>query len=126
MPGLLVARSDLSSDCSTFHCQNELPLAVVGAFIRLGRKYDIKYLYDSAVARLLSRRPTTIEEYEEAMHSKLNPHKPTVKSSPDFAFDIVALASENNVLCVLPCAYYRVIRKNSLVIIQIPGKLQCV
>ncbi|KAJ7799134.1 hypothetical protein B0H14DRAFT_2904245 [Mycena olivaceomarginata] len=83
----------------TFHCQNELPLAVVGAFIRLGRKYDIKYLYDSAVARLLSRRPTTIEEYEEAMHSKLNPHKPTVKSSPDLAFDIVALASENNVLC---------------------------
>jgi hypothetical protein len=122
-----VARSDLSSDCSTFLCVEEFPLAVVGAFLRLGRKYDIEYLHESAVARLISRYPANIEEYEEVVHSKLNPHKPTVEPSPDSPFDIVTLASENNVLSVLPCAYYNwVVRLNSLVIIQIPGKLQCV
>ncbi|KAJ7307063.1 hypothetical protein DFH08DRAFT_1051824 [Mycena albidolilacea] len=97
----------------TFYCQKELPLAVVGAFIRLGRKYDFMDLYDSAVVRLMSRCPTTLEEYDEAMHSP-NPHKPTVENYAGLYMDIVALASQNHVLCVLPSAYYRVVRSNSL------------
>ncbi|KAJ6519075.1 hypothetical protein C8R45DRAFT_950164 [Mycena sanguinolenta] len=87
-----------------FHCQQTLPLAVVGAFIRLGRKYDFEDLFDSAVARLISTCPATLEEYDA-----LRGRSSTVEWYTGAYLDIIALASENNVLSALPCAYYRAV-----------------
>ncbi|KAF8216825.1 hypothetical protein K438DRAFT_1658313 [Mycena galopus ATCC 62051] len=86
----------------TFLSQTVIPLAAVGALIRLGRKYDFKDLFDSAVARITSQYPTTFQEYD-AMQGTTG----TIKFYPGFHFDVVTLASENNILSALPTAYYR-------------------
>ncbi|KAJ6519076.1 hypothetical protein C8R45DRAFT_950166 [Mycena sanguinolenta] len=86
-----------------FHCQQTLPLAVVSAFIRLGRKYDFKELFDSAVARLTSMCPMTLEEYDVVSESD---RLKTIEGYSGLTIDLISLASENNVLSVLPCAYY--------------------
>ncbi|KAF8216886.1 hypothetical protein K438DRAFT_1559130 [Mycena galopus ATCC 62051] len=97
-----------------FHCQKRLPLAAVGALIRLGRKYDFGYLFKSAVARLTSINPTTLEEYD-AMPASADIELSTIEWYWGWELDIIALASENNILSVLPCAYLRVVERYSLV-----------
>ncbi|KAF8216802.1 hypothetical protein K438DRAFT_1925832 [Mycena galopus ATCC 62051] len=89
-----------------FHCQNTLPLSVVAALIRLGRKYDFKYLFDSAVARLTSAYPASLDKDEGLPLG--------IKFYPAVDFDIVTLASENNILAALPRAYYEVVKKSTL------------
>ncbi|KAJ6593499.1 hypothetical protein B0H19DRAFT_1246259 [Mycena capillaripes] len=63
----------------TFLEQTAVPFPVIAAFVRLGRKYDFKDLLDSALARLAFHNPSTLEAYD---------------------------AHENNILTVLPCAYW--------------------
>jgi hypothetical protein len=106
----LKACSDFILTCSTFHCQKVLPFPVVGALVRLGRKYDFKDLFDSAVARLTSRYPTTLQAFDALV---LQPT--TMEYYGALDFDIVTLASENNILSVLPCAYYRLLNQFNLV-----------
>ncbi|KAJ7250527.1 hypothetical protein B0H12DRAFT_1019195 [Mycena haematopus] len=86
-----------------FHCEKVLPLPVVGALIRLGRKYDFQYLLDSAVARLTAEFPATLKDYD-ALRSMQ-----TIPSYRGLLFDVMTLASDNNILSVLPCVYYKVI-----------------
>ncbi|KAJ7656279.1 hypothetical protein DFH06DRAFT_991924 [Mycena polygramma] len=87
----------------TFLAQKMLPLQAVGALIRLGRKYQFKDLLDSVVGRLIRENPTTLEEYDATKA------KSTESIEPYRAiwFDMVSLASENNILAALPCAYFR-------------------
>ncbi|KAJ7809055.1 hypothetical protein B0H14DRAFT_2867809 [Mycena olivaceomarginata] len=92
---------------TTFHCQKTLPLAVVGAFIRLGRKYDFKDLFDSAVGRLTSQWPMTLAEYDTRAGG-------SIASYPGWRCDVIALASENNIMSILPHVYYRLVRSNTL------------
>ncbi|KAF7353304.1 BTB domain-containing protein [Mycena sanguinolenta] len=90
-----------------FHCEPKLPLPVVRAFIRLGRKYDFKDLLKSAVTRIMSEAPTTLEEYD-ALNGRIE-----FKSFEDFnglELDLITLASENNLLAALPCLYYRAVQ----------------
>ncbi|KAF7351123.1 BTB domain-containing protein [Mycena sanguinolenta] len=47
-----------------FLAQTTLTLGAVGAMIRLGRKYDFKSFFDSAVERFTSQAPATLEEYD--------------------------------------------------------------
>ncbi|KAJ6519061.1 hypothetical protein C8R45DRAFT_1204315 [Mycena sanguinolenta] len=61
-----------------------MPLPAVRAFIRLGRKYEFKDFLNLAVARLTAEVPTALDAV---------------------LFDIVALASENNIISVLLAAY---------------------
>ncbi|KAJ7250524.1 hypothetical protein B0H12DRAFT_1052387 [Mycena haematopus] len=84
-----------------FHCEKRLPLPVVGALIRLGRKYDFKYLFDSAVARLTAEFPATLQEYDALRSGQ------TIHWYPGLSFDVITLASDNNILSVLPCVYYK-------------------
>ncbi|KAF8216797.1 hypothetical protein K438DRAFT_1953695 [Mycena galopus ATCC 62051] len=95
----------------TFLSQKVLSLPVIGALIRLGRKYDFKDLFDSAVACLMSANPTTLEEYD------LLPTDDTlngIEFYPAVYFDMVTLASENNILAALPRAYYAVLKNFDL------------
>ncbi|KAJ7307101.1 hypothetical protein DFH08DRAFT_824363 [Mycena albidolilacea] len=48
----------------TFLSQKALPLPTVGSLIRLGRKYQFKDLFDSAVARLTDEYPITLEDFD--------------------------------------------------------------
>ncbi|KAJ7237036.1 hypothetical protein B0H12DRAFT_1190796 [Mycena haematopus] len=92
----------------TFHCKEKLPLPVVRAFIRLGRKYDFKDLVESAISRIMSEAPTTLEEYD-AMKDTIG-----FRSFEDFngmEFDLIILASENNLLAALPSLYYRAVKR---------------
>ncbi|KAJ7307095.1 hypothetical protein DFH08DRAFT_720291, partial [Mycena albidolilacea] len=72
----------------------------------LGRKYEFKDLFDSAMARLTSQYPTTLEAYD-AIQATID----SFVLYPGFDFDIVALDSENNIWSALPCAYYGVLER---------------
>ncbi|KAJ7231895.1 hypothetical protein B0H12DRAFT_1262689 [Mycena haematopus] len=89
--------------------QKEVPLSLIGALIRLGRKYDFKDLHDSAVACLEADYPTTLERFDE-LRGKFK----AIEWYRGVEFDIVALASEHKILSVLPSAYYDVVCKFTL------------
>ncbi|KAJ7200045.1 hypothetical protein B0H12DRAFT_554556 [Mycena haematopus] len=89
--------------------QKATSLSLVGALIRLGRKYDFKDLLDSVVACLEAEYPTTFERFDE-----LRGTFKTIKWYFGGEFDVVALASENKIFSVLPSAYYDVVRNFTL------------
>ncbi|KAJ6497612.1 hypothetical protein C8R45DRAFT_1093963 [Mycena sanguinolenta] len=96
----------------TFLSQTALPLPVVGALIRLGRKYDFKNILDSAVARVTDQNPTTLEEYHAWVVD--GNYKPTrIISYPDYAIDVLTLARANNIGLALPVAYYRTLTRST-------------
>ncbi|KAF8178638.1 hypothetical protein K438DRAFT_2021908 [Mycena galopus ATCC 62051] len=92
--------------------QTALPLVVVGALIRLGRKYDFKRLLDSAVARLTFDNPATLAEYD-ALFPKNHQYHPTrICNTPGFYFDVLAIARENGILSALPIACYHALHSS--------------
>ncbi|KAJ7809047.1 hypothetical protein B0H14DRAFT_2524835 [Mycena olivaceomarginata] len=111
------ARSDVFPACSKFHCYQlgVLPFPVVRAFIRLGRKYDFEDFFDSAVASLGSHYPTSIEAYDA------EPPQTRIEWYSALHFDIINLATENNIWSALPCAYYSVLGRFSLVNPEVRG-----
>ncbi|KAJ6589885.1 hypothetical protein DFH09DRAFT_218192 [Mycena vulgaris] len=87
-----------------------LPLPVVAALIRLGRKYDFRNLLDTAVECLTVENPMTLQEYDARIlhnHNRSIPTPPRIAQYPGVLFDIITLARENDILTVLPSAYYR-------------------
>ncbi|KAF8217107.1 hypothetical protein K438DRAFT_1798313 [Mycena galopus ATCC 62051] len=94
-----------------FHCQRKLPFSAISAFVRLGRKYDFKYLFDSAVARLISEFPATLEEFDAI---NVDSDFSTIESCPGIFFSIIALLSQDNILSALPSAYFFAVISNSL------------
>ncbi|KAJ6519034.1 hypothetical protein C8R45DRAFT_950061 [Mycena sanguinolenta] len=52
----------------TFLHREKLPFPVIGALIRLGRKYNFKDLFDAAVARLMAEFPTTLEAHDANLY----------------------------------------------------------
>ncbi|KAJ7668654.1 hypothetical protein DFH06DRAFT_1182184 [Mycena polygramma] len=94
----------------TFLSQTALPLQAIGALIRLGRKYGFKSLLNSAVERLTFENPSTLEEYDALRDPGTGTYKRSrIVDYPGLLFDIVELAQENNIMSVLPSAYYRLI-----------------
>ncbi|KAJ6519077.1 hypothetical protein C8R45DRAFT_1085135 [Mycena sanguinolenta] len=91
-----------------FHCKKLLSVPILGAFLRLGRKYEFKYLFDSAVARLTSECPATLKEYDALGKLK------TIEWYSGVDLDLIALASGNNIFTALPCAYYRAVEQFTL------------
>ncbi|KAJ6519047.1 hypothetical protein C8R45DRAFT_885299 [Mycena sanguinolenta] len=89
-----------------FLAQKTLPLEAVGAFIRLGRKYDFRALVDSAVARIAAVCPRTLEEYD-ALNSSNTQH---IEMYPGIEVDMLALVSENGIMSALPSACYRALQ----------------
>jgi hypothetical protein len=76
----------------------------VGALIRLGRKYHFKELLDSAVARLTLENPTTLEEFDAVTLKSLAAM--SIVPYSGISIEIATLASENNLLSLLPSAYF--------------------
>ncbi|KAF7351131.1 BTB domain-containing protein [Mycena sanguinolenta] len=91
--------------------QTTLTLAAVGALIQLGRKYDFQTLCESAVERIKFENPTTLEEYDALFAFASNgarTYTPTrITYCYGFAFAMLTLVRENNILSALPVAYYR-------------------
>lgn len=98
---------------SMFMAQAALPLSAVGALIRLGRKYDFQELFNSAVERLAFENPTTFEGVDALLSTSLEYVPKRIIPYSGILFDIVTLARENNILSVLPCAYYRMVIKHT-------------
>ncbi len=92
--------------------QHTLPLSVLAAMIRLGRKFDFQNLFEFAVARLTAQYPATLEK-SDAFESEQK--EPYIERYIGLHFDLITLASENNIVSVLPCAYYRAMESFSLV-----------
>jgi hypothetical protein len=102
----------------TFLLEKALPLPVVAALIRLGRKYSFQRLLDSAVERLTFENPSTLEEFdalnsESPLGMTYGPSR--IVSYPGLLFDVLTLGRENDILSTLPCAYYRLVRGYSQV-----------
>ncbi|KAF7370407.1 BTB domain-containing protein [Mycena sanguinolenta] len=98
----------------TFHSQETLPLPVVRALVRLGRKYEFKALLNSAVARLTTECPRSLDKCDNLITTG---KWRTIEGYGGIYFDIPTLASENNILTALPFAYYM------LVVMNCPGEL---
>jgi hypothetical protein len=93
----------------TFLGQTALPLPAIAALIRLGRKYDFRNLLEAAVSRLTFENPTTLKEYD-ALLPEIGKYATTrIVQYPGVFFDMVSLARENDILSVLPAAYYRLV-----------------
>ncbi|KAF8178636.1 hypothetical protein K438DRAFT_1844146 [Mycena galopus ATCC 62051] len=94
--------------------QKALPLAAIGALIRMGRKYDFKTLLDSAVARITFENPATLDEFD-AMDVDNAGYEPTrITNSHGFFFDLLVLAQENGIVSALPAASFRALTTASL------------
>ncbi|KAJ7928422.1 hypothetical protein B0H13DRAFT_982159 [Mycena leptocephala] len=95
----------------TFLLEKALPLPIVAALIRLGRKYNFQRLLDSAVERLTFENPSTLEEFDalnsEPLGMTYGPSR--IVSYPGLLFDVLTLGRENDILSILPCAYYRLL-----------------
>jgi hypothetical protein len=99
-----------------------LPFPYIASFIRLGLKYDFQDLFDIASERLAFENSTTLLEHDASMEAlagaagKAVPHSTTqIEHYPGVYHDMLTLARENDLWVLLPCAYYRVAAKFSLV-----------
>ncbi|KAJ6589833.1 hypothetical protein DFH09DRAFT_908850 [Mycena vulgaris] len=96
----------------TFLLQTALPLPIIAALIRLGRKYEFQDLLDAAVERLTFENPATLEEYDARRPDPASTYSPTrIVHYPGLLFDMLTLARENDILTALPCAYYRALHR---------------
>ncbi|KAJ7188732.1 hypothetical protein C8R46DRAFT_1341417 [Mycena filopes] len=90
-----------------FNNDTALPFPVLASVVRLSRKYLFERLLNAAVDRLTFEYPTKFEDYE-AQTGEGEKHSFTcILSYPGIHYDVITLARENNLLSVLPCAYYR-------------------
>ena len=74
----------------------KLPLAVISAFICLGKKYDIRTLYVEAVKKLFQEVPATLAEYDGPTNDKW-----IVIDDPEY-MDLAILARKAGLLSILP------------------------
>ncbi|KAJ7782687.1 hypothetical protein B0H16DRAFT_1493980 [Mycena metata] len=94
-----------SADAQHFSSKQSIPMPVVIALVRLGRKYEFTALLRSAVERLNFDHPTTLKELSLRL-----PIPGRILRYPGIVIDVITLARENNILSVLPEAYYRALR----------------
>ncbi|KAJ7649974.1 hypothetical protein FB45DRAFT_730788, partial [Roridomyces roridus] len=89
--------------------QKSLPFSVIASHIRLGRKYDLQEFLQAMVQRLTHENPRTLEEYD-LLRMPDGRYPPTlVDWYPGLIVDLLALARENNLFALLPCAYLRLL-----------------
>ncbi|KAJ7018596.1 hypothetical protein C8F04DRAFT_1151007 [Mycena alexandri] len=89
-----------------FFLQKALPFSVIASHLRLGRKYDFGAVLETIVERITHENPTTLEGYD-ALKTGNSYHPTRIVHYQGLLYDTITLAGENNLLSVLPCAYYR-------------------
>ncbi|KAK7049039.1 BTB domain-containing protein [Favolaschia claudopus] len=94
-----------------FLAQEKIPFSAVSALLRMGRKYDLPDLSDSAVKRLTSIFPSNFEDFER---NEREPVYTSIEHQTGIEFDIIALAREFNIMTILPAVFYCIIRPQSI------------
>lgn len=77
-----------------------IPMSVVAAFLRLGKKYDIGILHAEAVKRLTYECPSSLEDFDKLEFWSM------IEAEDGLPIEIVRLARENGLPSVLPIALY--------------------
>ena len=92
---------DICSYC--FVDNHPLPLPILAAFLRLGRKYDIQQLQAEALRRLTFEFPSTLEEFD-----RLDTAYTLIDCGVDtFLLAVIHIARESDCLSVLPTALFQ-------------------
>ena len=89
--------------------------------LRLGKKYGIDHLWDSAKERLAVELPTTLECWDKAYDDKDRKAKTHVYH----AFDFVNVLFDVGIKSLLPAAYLACIESHSLVRLKISRVFGC-
>ncbi|KAJ7158457.1 hypothetical protein C8R46DRAFT_1109224 [Mycena filopes] len=89
-----------------FFAQKALPFSVIASHLRFSRKYDLGPVRESIVERLTHENPTTLEGYD-ALKTGNSYHPTRIIHYQGLLYDTITLAGENDLLAILPCAYYR-------------------
>ncbi|KAK7690513.1 hypothetical protein QCA50_005611 [Cerrena zonata] len=80
------------------------PIEWVSALIKLGKKYQVKFIFDEAVSRLKSVHPRTYAEYK-LMRGAMSNHISDYPNG-EMAITIINLARAHNLPNLLPFAFY--------------------
>ncbi|KAF7315167.1 BTB domain-containing protein [Mycena indigotica] len=91
----------------TVFLQSQHEFAFVAALIRMGRKYDFQNLWNAGLGILEAAIPTTLAQYDALRD--VNYRVKGIVKYPALFIDILSLLRENNIMTLLPCAYYLVI-----------------
>jgi hypothetical protein len=86
----------------------ELDPAVLGSMLRLGKKYDIADLENSALECLHHEFPTSLSEWDSLERGDdldLNHRRLGIRSNPGDIVDIISIAHEFHLFTILPAAY---------------------
>ncbi|KAJ7188733.1 hypothetical protein C8R46DRAFT_979996 [Mycena filopes] len=120
----------------TFFSQRMLALPVISSLIRFARKYDFRDIVHAIIANHLTHEyPATLQEFDvisNVIANHLTHEYPATLQEFDVIsnvdggykmtrivnyygihFDVIRLARENNITSVLPCAFYRALRKHT-------------
>ncbi|KAJ6589870.1 hypothetical protein DFH09DRAFT_1026995 [Mycena vulgaris] len=89
--------------------QTALPFPYIASFVRLGRKYDFKDLFDIGVERLAYENPSSLEAYDALTANCKDKQYSTTRIlyQRGLCLDTLTLACENKLFALLPCAYFR-------------------
>ncbi|KAJ7797718.1 hypothetical protein B0H14DRAFT_3547390, partial [Mycena olivaceomarginata] len=90
----------------SFLSQPTLSLLAIGALLRLGRKYDVKIVVNSAVARVTFKNPTTLLEFDALTNTLVDrKYTPThILAGSGFYFNLITLVQEHDIMSTLPIA----------------------
>jgi hypothetical protein len=81
-----------------------LPLKVIAAFLRLGKKYEITQLRLEATTRLTHDFPSTLDKWDHVSNDY-----ELVEEYPGLPYDIISLAREQGLYAILPAVFYIII-----------------
>ncbi|KAJ7350542.1 hypothetical protein DFH08DRAFT_695731 [Mycena albidolilacea] len=88
----------------SFLSQPVLSLSAIGTLLRLGHKYDVKIVVDSAVAHIAFKNPTTLFEFDTLTNALVDrKYAPThILAGSGFYFNLITLVQEHNIVSTLP------------------------
>ncbi|KDQ59527.1 hypothetical protein JAAARDRAFT_174906 [Jaapia argillacea MUCL 33604] len=84
-----------------YRYQDLQSFTTVRAFLRMGKKYSIDFLWEDGLRRLQSDFPPTLQCYEGAISDWI-----TIEHQPGITYDVISLCGEIGVLSCLPFALY--------------------
>lgn len=97
----MISPASGSSRCRYITFNEPLPIGIIAAFVRLGKKYQIDAVLSEALRRLYHEFPVELAELDQSRA------KTTAITRSDSTYiDVVNLAREQNLLSVLPYALH--------------------
>ncbi|KAK7027754.1 hypothetical protein R3P38DRAFT_2939912 [Favolaschia claudopus] len=91
----------------SYPADEPIHFSVLAAFLRLGRKYEIKPLYEKALARFTAVFPSSVDDYLNAdLKNKLVRRDPDTSRRGEVAVDAIVLGRELGIVSVLPAAFW--------------------